>query len=191
MTDHTVTNLESYVIAFCAPVFVGIKPACLFSLNINKCLNLDEEIATLNNVLSEKGVCIRRACDHDNHVLIFVYRPLMLKKRLFRDDIKNYLIQEGYSIDKGFDAILLQLFDRLKKQPSFPHEIGVFLGYPLEDVLGFVKYRGRNCKMFGYWKVYGNKQKAQKLFAQYDRCKRELIDLYKQGVSFLQLCNAS
>lgn len=35
--------------------------------------------------------------------------------------------------------MLEQLRSRLHGSEEFPHEIGVFLGYPLNDVLGFIK----------------------------------------------------
>ncbi len=32
------------------------------------------------------------------------------------------------------------------EEATYPHEIGIFLGYPLEDVLGFIQ--------LVFWKVY-------------------------------------
>ena len=37
------------------------------------------------------------------------------------------------------DELLAQLAERLCCEQDFPHEIGVFLGYPLADVIGFIK----------------------------------------------------
>ena len=53
---------------------------------------------------------------------------------------------------------------RLLKRTCFPHEIGVFLGYPLEDVKGFIDNKGKNCESCGVWKVYCNREEKDKLF---------------------------
>lgn len=59
---------------------------------------------------------------------------------------------------------------------EFPHEIGVFLGYPLSDVRGFLEDEGRNCAYVGYWKVYDNVHSKIRLFQRYDE-HRELVGL--------------
>lgn len=59
---------------------------------------------------------------------------------------------------------------RLGESDEFPHEIGLFLGYPVEDVKGFIENKASCAKCVGYWKVYGDEEKAQKLFNQYKKC---------------------
>ena len=41
-------------------------------------------------------------------------------------------------------------------EPGFPHEMGVLLGYPVEDVRGFMEQNGQNALYQGYWKVYAH-----------------------------------
>ena len=74
---------------------------------------------------------------------------------------------------------------------AFPHEIGVFLGYPIEDVIGFINNKGCNFKCCGYWKVYGDKEKAIKEFARYDKCRMIYTKLWNQGRSILKLTVAA
>ena len=50
------------------------------------------------------------------------------------------------------DGMLRQLSRRLCCEADFPHEIGVFLGYPLTDVVGFIENQGRNFTCCGCWK---------------------------------------
>lgn len=47
---------------------------------------------------------------------------------------------------------------------DFPHEIGLFLGYPLEDVQGFIENRAEGYKCVGCWKVYGDEEYAKQEF---------------------------
>ena len=61
----------------------------------------------------------------------------------------------GYT-DTSVDGAIEWLRMRLASGDGFPHEIGLFLGYPVEDVLGFIENAGQNCKCCGCWKVYCN-----------------------------------
>ena len=82
---------------------------------------------------------------------------------------------------------LARLKNRLADCGNFPHEIGVFLGYPLEDVIGFIENAGQNCKCAGYWKVYCNECEAVKTFARFKKCRDIYLRLWKEGRSVLQL----
>lgn len=70
---------------------------------------------------------------------------------------------------------------------DFPHEIGVFLGYPLKDVVGFIQNKGKNCKCCGCWKVYSDECEARKKFARYEKCKTIYMSMFQRGKSVLQL----
>lgn len=51
--------------------------------------------------------------------------------------------------------MLTRLAQRMEAVGDFPHEVGFFLGYPAEDVVGFIRNKGQNFKFCGRWKVYG------------------------------------
>lgn len=70
---------------------------------------------------------------------------------------------------------------------GIPHEIGFFLGYPYEDVSGFIKYRGQACICLGAWKVYANARQAQRRFSRFKRCTRRCCALYQRGASLSDL----
>ena len=76
---------------------------------------------------------------------------------------------------------------RMRTSRGFPHEVGLFLGYPPEDVLGFVRNRAKNYKTVGLWKVYGDTQMAQRQFEACRKCTEESISRFKSGASLEQL----
>ena len=80
---------------------------------------------------------------------------------------------------------------RLGEGDSFPHEIGIFLGYPLGDVMGFIQNAGKNCKCSGCWKVYCDECEARRLFAQFQKCREIYARLWNQGRSVWQLTVAA
>ena len=76
---------------------------------------------------------------------------------------------------------------RMRKEAEFPHEVGVFLGYPLADVVGFVRNGGRNCLLCGQWKVYARAQEAAMTFERLRKCKQVYERLFRQGYPLTRL----
>ncbi len=108
--------------------------------------------------------------------LVLFYNEEMLEEVLFNQKNRNFLADCGYKANPNVSECLHQLSQRLLF-PKFPHEIGIFLGIPLGDVLGFIANKGKNYIFNHYWKVYQNPLAAKKIFASFDQAK---IDLYKK-----------
>jgi len=70
---------------------------------------------------------------------------------------------------------------------EFPHEVGLFLSYPPEDVKGFIDHRTNNFKCAGLWKVYGDEQAARSIFEKYEMCSKIYSRQWQQGKSIEQL----
>ena len=79
----------------------------------------------------------------------------------------------------------------LFEKDGFPHEVGLFLGYPLDDVTGFIEQKGKNYKCCGIWKVYGNEKQTQMLFRKLKKCSEIYRRLFADGRSILQLTVAA
>ena len=77
--------------------------------------------------------------------------------------------------------------DRFRQGGEFPHEVGVFLGYPPEDVDGFIGNRACGHKCVGCWKVYGEEEAARKTFAKYQKCTRVYCEQWARGASIERL----
>lgn len=142
-----------------------------------------------NKRLSDKGIAMLALREADNRALIYVFRKNRLREELCCPQIRKFLRNSGY---EGFDvgAALSTLRVHLS-DGDFPHEIGVFLGYPLDDVIGFIRNKGQNCKCTGCWKVYCNECEAVKTFARYKKCETIYMRLWKQGRSVRQLTVAA
>ncbi len=83
-------------------------------------------------------------------------------KEICRTKRSDFLETRGYQCD-NFVCCINRLIMKLREEPDFPHEIGLFLGYPLEDVKSFIENKADCSKCSGCWKVYGNEQEALKL----------------------------
>ena len=111
---------------------------------------------------------------------------------ILKPGVLHFLERYGY-LSTDADEAIIHLKERLSnlEGEGFPHEIGIFLGYPLGDVIGFIENAGRNFKCSGCWKVYCNECEAVKLFAKYKKCRDVYLRLWQQGRSVLQLTVAA
>ena len=182
--------LDTYLIQYSAPTLASLKTASLFSYKFTSPQALKGEVSTWNEKLAPKGVNIRILRQGESRALIYVYRRAKLQADLNREENLRLLQDFGYK-NGDINYALARLRQRLKKTEDFPHEIGLFLGYPLCDVVGFIKNKGKDFKCSGCWKVYGDPEETQALFSQYRRCRDCYLAMYQQGKTILQLTVAA
>ncbi|MDO5388549.1 MAG: DUF3793 family protein [Clostridia bacterium] len=181
---------EELLVRHCSPTLAGLKTANLFNDKFESVDTLKAKIEYMNNMLNSKGVyvCILKVCG--DRALIYVFRPNKLKKDLSSDEAKCLLAQKGYR-GSNIKEYVEHLAERIGKCSEFPHEIGLFLGYPLEDVKGFIENKGKNCKCSGCWKVYSNEWEAKKMFAKFKKCTDVYCRKLHEGLSILSLTIAA
>lgn len=160
---------ENFIVQHCAPTLAGIKTGNLFTYAYESESQLWDRVRRLNRRLWQKGVRIIPLRWGGKRALIYIYRPHRLRADLENRSAIRLLQAHGYRYTKPGQCIV-RLAERLKGSDEFPHEIGLFLGYPPEDVQGFIENRAQGCKCTGCWKVYGDEVHAQLLFDKYQKC---------------------
>ena len=173
---------DGLVIFHCTPTLASIKTANLFSCPYDALEELYASIRSLNRRLSGKGLRIVPLKCKDGRALIYVYRPNRLERDLNDAGACALLHACGYECC-GASCCIMRLIERLRENEDFPHEIGLFLGYPPEDVEGFI-YRRSEVKYTGFWKVYGDVESARRTFQRYRRCTDSYL---KQAASGLEI----
>lgn len=177
---------ERCLVEHCSPTLASIKTGNLFNLPYTDQNKLTEQIYKWNKELNHKGVSIDILRCSKQKALIYVYRRNKLKEDFDRNGVKDFLKNIGY-ICTDIDCAVENLRNKLCCNGSFPHEIGLFLGYPLEDVVGFIINEGENCKCTGFWKVYCNRYDAERTFIKFRRCISKYMQLWQNGRSICQL----
>lgn len=177
---------EELVVKHCSPTLAGLKTANMFACHYVSETELKDSVRKLNKSLSCKGLRVLTLRCSNQKALIYIYRPKKLE-----NDLNNYSALEklqniGYCCDKP-EKCIWQLSEKLKESNDFPHEIGFFLGYPPEDVLGFMENRAENHKCVGCWKVYGDEKQAKKTFAKYKKCTSDYYNQWQNGKSIERL----
>ena len=181
--DHEVS--DDQIVRYCAPTLAGIKTGSLFTLR-NASEDFMSDISAFNRTMREKGVRIipLRACG--NHMLIYLYRPEMLERDLKDPKAVNILKRFGYPVSSS-DRCVVKLANRLSTSPVFPHEIGLFLGYPPTDVSGFINNPNEGYCAVGYWKVYSDVEGAKRIFKRYKQCTEEYGRMLRSGRTLEQI----
>ena len=140
--------IEKCLIEHCAPTLASLKAANLFNACCEEEENIDLQISMWNQLMNPKGVKLLALRSRGNRSLVYVYREKQLASRLNSPEVAEFLHSYGYD-DIHLSAALARLRDRISANRNFPHEIGIFLDYPLGDVRGFIANSGRNFKCVG------------------------------------------
>ncbi len=177
---------EELVVRSCAPTLAGLKVGNLFSCAFDDEMEANQSITRLNQKLSSKGICVVPLRTRDKRMLIYLYRPKKLRDVLSQEYAREILGRYGYQ-DLHPARCVKRLSDRIIESVDFPHEIGLFLGYPPEDVLGFIEHKARDYKWAGYWKVYGDVDSAKATVCRYKKCTAVYQECYRMGRDIEQL----
>lgn len=180
------SRLEAQIVIECAPTLAGIKTANLFNYRYNSRTDFMMELDEANKELNIKGLYIRALRCSDTSALIYVYRRSLLFKDINKDEVWNILLSYGYSV-RNVDEAIKKLEIRLDESGCFPHEIGLFLGYPAQDVKEFILNKGQNCKFCGVWKVYSDEQESVRTFKRFKKCSMVYKKVFTGGRTLNQL----
>ena len=167
----------------CGVTFAGLKVARLVNLHRGE----GEVIRRLARGFRRKGfsfVCLRTEKERQ---VLYIYNEEELRRLLFSAEVRAFLGGYGYHYETAAEAVT-QLRDRMEGE--FPHEIGVFLGYPLCDVRGFIA-DPCGCLYCGAWKVYRDVAGARRTFERYKRCSACICRHMQNGRSLAEIFRIS
>lgn len=171
------------VVAQCAPVLKGVKVSNLITVRPGTC-------GVIQRYLGGSRVICTPLYSGRGREILFLYRYEALEEYLKKQEVRNFLAGYGY-LDRSVSGVLLRLrkryADYVEKRWEFPHELGVILEYPVEDVEGFIRNQGKNCLTERYWKVYHNQERAEEIFRQYDQVKETAMSEIVSGYTLSQV----
>ena len=180
--------VEERIVEMCAPTLAGIKCGSIFRLFGNP-KGLANDIKKINSQLAPFGINVttfRVRCG----TLVYVYRDDLLQRMMTSDSRSVDLLSGLDYCTSSTEGLVESLGRKTEEQGCVPHEIGLFLGYPYDDVKGFMENHGKNAKCSGCWKVYGSVNEAMRLFALYRECRRIYCMRYQNGMSIGELAVA-
>lgn len=176
-------QLERKLAIQCAPLLTGIKISNLLIVQ-------SQHVRYVKELFRNTDISFFILCETSEKTTFLLYRKSELARYIGSSKAKELLLMLGYQC---FDVEFLlhslkEKYERyMEDKGAFPHELGLMLGYPVEDVYGFIVNKGQNCLLIGYWKVYENVSEKKKMFEQYNEAKETVIRLVSGGASILEI----
>lgn len=187
--------LTAHLMMECSEVLAGAKPANLISL-VNRTRSCGrnlyqlwqrhhEELATR---LADLNFIVLQT--RERALLLLCYNRTHLERHLSHAGIRALLYKAGYEDTTSGEKLLQELCIRIGKNDSFPHEIGLFIGYPAKDVAAFMGLVNLPFTCQGPWKIFGNPERSLGLAEQHRCCRQRMGELLSSGAhEALELCN--
>ncbi len=177
--------LLNYLALKLAPVLVGVKPSSLLSLY--NCEYSGENRYDLwqehkEDITERLGISFRELKHTSRGKQVLFYNDEILFNRITHTENLIFLKRFEYSFCQELEDYLEMLKARFNGS-SFPHEIGLFLGYPLKDVRGFIEKESLPLAVKCRWQIFGSPEgsiqlmnmhkKAEQVFLNFTENKRD------------------
>ena len=194
--NNWIQDYAEYLLAgFCMPTLLSKKPSSLIRVNIRNSEYKDRLLQSINSVIGKFNCDYYILYENTSALNLLIYHRELLRCLLATKEISKFLIALGYELKLNDILLLLstlriklgQYYENRSSDVSihspieFPHEIGIILGYPIQDVMDFIKYQGKNYIFCGYWKVYHNAEEAVKIFEDYKQIRHYAINMLHEG----------
>ena len=170
-------QLEVKMALQCAPVLTGIKVSNLFTVE-----SVNERLVHM--ALQNTEIVPYHLLSCKNKTVFLLFRRKELDWYLKEPKVQVFLISNGYN-ELSLTGILKRFSQQyatyMFRGGDFPHEMGLLLGYPVEDVQGFIEHKGKDYLYAGYWKVYTDLEEKKALFEAYESAKEALLLLVSGG----------
>ena len=164
-------KIQMRIVLQAAPFIKRLKVSALIIVPNN----LLKETSYLLEMLSVSKFCLYQ---NKRKTVLFLYHEDMLQQLLSEPERLEFLRRYGYGFlnkEKMLKRLAARMAQYYSGNSQFPHEIGIFLGYPQKDIEGFIANGGKNYLLSGYWKVYDNEEQTRALFEQYDRAREKAV----------------
>lgn len=178
-------EIETKLILQCSPFIVGLRPSSLLIIPTDE---YEALVGILENTSIEHNVLL----GNFEKIVVLLYDVERLEQYLMAEKTKRLLFELGYK-KTNVSYVINKFIERYKKynidKSDFPHEMGIVLGYPVEDVEGFIKNEGRNFLYSGYWKVYENIEEKKRIFRKFEKARDSLMVLFANGINVKDIIN--
>lgn len=178
-------EIETKLILQCSPFITGLRPSSLLIISL-------EEYDVLIKILRKTKISYRMLLKNKDRTVVFLYDDERLEQYLSVESSEKLLMDMGYT-DSEVSKVIAEFEKRYKNYyegvQDFPHEMGIMLGYPIEDVEGFIRNKGRNFLYSGYWKVYENIEEKKHLFKKFEKARDNLMVLLASGIGVSDIIN--
>ena len=157
------------------PTVIGVKPASLINAGSRA---LEYCRARFGG---DSGVEYAVVKLHEVRVQLFVWHRQSLARTLADSRMSACLERLGYPATVSTEELVELVTSKIQGN-AYPHEIGLFLGYPIKDVYGFMGFPIPYRKTMG-WRMYGDVRPSERAYDAYKRAREQVKSMMKQACS--------
>lgn len=182
----SLNELDTQIALQCAPVLCQIKISNLLIIENPK--NKEIQYLFQNSIFHPRMIF-----SADKKSYYFLYIKEWWEAYLHATVVQEGLKRFGYGtmeVEQMIQSIAIRYRAYIEQQEPFPHEIGIFLGYPLEDVFQFAQNGGKNYQYLGYWKGYSDLEYCKEETIRYQKAKEILLRYLVRGGNLWQLVHS-
>ncbi|EGO65706.1 DUF3793 family protein [Acetonema longum] len=178
--------LAAWLVSNIAPTLTGNKPATVLTfINTRQEPLLAAWRKTGKEVLAGSMVRHRVLSRSANRETVLFYRSAVLDQCIQHNLHRVFLAKLGYPVHSGLDACLDMMEERF--QGCCPHEVGILLGIPLKDVLGFMGLTDEPLTCRREWCIYGCPKESLAVIERYEADRVRMCTLMAQGMAPAQI----
>ncbi len=136
----------------CAPVIMHCRAACSLSV-MHKSKEQIEVFSCFVHLILCNRLLIQPLVSTEDFTVYLIYQEDMLLEKVNDERARLLLDSFDYPHDSLSDIVSrlsVRLEEYFYEDEAFPHELGVFLGFPIDDILEFIKKDGKNFLITGY-----------------------------------------
>lgn len=164
---RSASNHVEFLVEILAPVVLGVKPAELLNVEMNNDSEWEEFKAIF---LKNSALRIKEIRELNGRLQVLFYQRDILNAVLTERPILNFLLSLNYPSKYVLEDYLNWLKGKIISV-KFPHEIGVFLGYPLKDVVGFMGLLPLPYQRTLGWKIYGDEKRSLDIYRRHSQAR--------------------
>lgn len=173
--------IKSFIVYNSSQVIAGVKPASTMTIKKSCKKGYESWKSIGEDFVRSINLEAMELREDENSLIVLVFNRKLLYKVISEEKTKNLLLNLGYKNRVDVTEYLNTLKNRYMIN-NCPHELGIFLGIPIEDVNDFISCSEKKCLYCGYWKVYNNFDNAIKTFKMFDDIKDYTTDSLIKGV---------
>ncbi|GAA0818458.1 DUF3793 family protein [Clostridium tertium] len=182
-------SIKKFLLYNSSLVIAGVKPSA--TVTVNKMLKdlYKSWIEYGKDFLEAINLSFINLREDENALIILIYNNDILKTHIFKTENIEFLRKLGYEHNNNNISYYVEYLKDRYDEFNCPHELGIFLGIPIDDVKSFMQCSYKKCLGCGYWKVYSNYEKAIEIFSIYDDVREKTMDKIVEGESIDSIVN--
>ena len=177
--DKNEDDFLTWLVKVLGPVLVGSKPAELISLPKYDCQLINKVEKIEKYIDNCQRISYKILAYKNTSIKVLFYNPMSLDYHLSENRNMKFLKSVGYPNEYNLKAYLEFLIKKIE-DGFIPSEIGVFLGYPLKDIIGFIGHPSLKLTKVNGWRVYGDPRLSDRKLKEFSDAKDKIRNMLSQ-----------